>query len=371
MAPRLEFKLTPPPGPHPGIGVIGAGFIVADCHLPAYKHAGFIVNSLWSRDQTKAKAVASRHGIGTVHSDWRQLLDDKQVRVVDVAVPPNAQPEVILEACTRPHIQGILAQKPLAMDPATASILVTACEKAGKVLVVNQNMRHDQAVRSCSNLIRSGWLGEPVLATIDLRAIPHWMPWSEGLRSLTTYILSVHHLDTFRAWLGTPDRVMASTRTDPRTNFPHTDGINIYILEYDQGPRALGIDDVWTAPLKPASPMDTTCPGNQSVRFRVEGTLGWAEGTIGWPSWPARQPSTLDFASRSDPGTIHRPRWREVWFPDAFAGPMSELLWQLRGGPEAELCGRDNLQTIALCEAVLQSGKSRQTAIVSDYMPQN
>lgn len=371
MAPALGHILTPPPGPHPGIGVIGAGFIVSDCHLPAYHQAGFPVRALWSRDHAKSRAVAQRHGVPETHSNWRSLLDDPQVSVIDVAVPPDAQPEVILEACQRPHIQGILAQKPLAMDPPTAAKLVQACERAGKVLVVNQNMRHDQAVRACTRLVRSGWLGEPVLATIELRAIPHWMPWSEGLRSLSTYILSVHHLDTFRAWLGTPDRVLASTRPDPRTPFQHTDGLNLYILEYDKGPRALGIDDVWAGPLKAGHPGEAPCPGSQNVKFRVEGTLGWAEGTIGWPAWPAREPSTLDFASRNDPTTVHKPRWREVWFPDAFAGPMAELLWQLRGGPVAELSGRDNLETMALCEAVLQAGKTRQPTRVSDFLPPN
>ncbi len=368
MPPPLCHRLKPPTGPHPPIGIIGAGFIVTDCHLPAYREAGFPVHGIWSRDPVKARNVAVRHGICTVHKDWRSLLDDRRIQVLDVAVPPDVQPEVVLAACERPHIRGILAQKPLALSPGQACLLVKACEKAGKVLVVNQNMRHDQAVRACTHLVRSGWLGEPVLATIELRAIPHWMPWSEGLGSLTTYILSVHHLDTFRAWLGTPDRVYTSTRPDPRTSFPHADGINLYILEYDRGPRALGIDDVWAGPLKPRDPMEACCAGSQSVRFRVEGTSGWAEGTIGWPAWPARQPSTLDFASVHDPGTIHRPRWREVWFPDAFAGPMSELLWQLRGGPVAENSGRDNLETIALCEAVFQSGKTRLPTRVSNYL---
>ena len=55
--------------------------------------------------------------------------------------------------------------------------------------------------------------------------------------------MSIHHLDTFRYWFGTPDRVLASTRPDPRTKFPHTDGINLYILEYDNGARARQIRD--------------------------------------------------------------------------------------------------------------------------------
>ena len=42
------------------------------------------------------------------------------------------------------------------------------------------------------------------MATIEMRAIPHWMPWAEGGRSLSTFVMSIHHLDTFRYWLGDP-----------------------------------------------------------------------------------------------------------------------------------------------------------------------
>ncbi len=103
------------------------------------------------------------------------------------------------------------------------------------VLQVNQNMRYDHSVRALKTLLNRGMLGEPVLATIELRAIPHWMPWAEGSRSLSTFIMSIHHLDTFRYWLGDPVRVLASTRPDPRTKFPHADGINLYVLEYAGG----------------------------------------------------------------------------------------------------------------------------------------
>ena len=118
------------------------------------------------------------------------------------------------------------------------------------LLQVNQNMRYDQSVRALKTLLDRGTLGEPVLATIEMRAIPHWMPWAEGGRSLSTFIMSIHHLDTFRYWLGDPDRVLASTRPDPRTKFAHDDGINLYILEYENGARASAWDDVWTGPAR-------------------------------------------------------------------------------------------------------------------------
>ena len=86
-------------------------------------------------------------------------------------------------------------------------------------------------------------IAQVVLATIDMRAIPHWMPWSQKLPSLATFVMSIHHLDTFRYWFGTPERVLASTRPDPRTTFPHVDGINLTILEFATGARASAWDD--------------------------------------------------------------------------------------------------------------------------------
>src|SRR5262249_27686807 len=159
------------------------------------------------------------------------LLADPAVEVLDVAVPPDVQPDILRSAVKhRDHIRGILAQKPLAMSWHEAKECVDLCASADIALAVNQNMRYDQSIRAMKDLLQRGVLGEPVLATIDMRAIPHWMPWSQGLHSLSTFVMSIHHLDTFRFWLGTPDRVLASTRPDPRTKFVHTDGINLYIL---------------------------------------------------------------------------------------------------------------------------------------------
>ena len=45
--------------------------------------------------------------------------------------------------------------------------MVDLCQQAGIVLAVNQNMRYDQSVRACKDLLRRGLLGTPVLATIE------------------------------------------------------------------------------------------------------------------------------------------------------------------------------------------------------------
>ncbi len=344
------------------IGCVGAGFIMRDCHLVAYRQAGFNPVAIASRDPARARAVADQHGIARCHATYADLLADASVEVLDIAVPPDAQPAVIRAAVKHHgHLRGILAQKPLAMSYREAKECVDLCAAAGVTLAVNQNMRYDQSVRALKDLLRRGWLGEPVLATIEMRAIPHWMPWSEPLHSLSTFIMSIHHLDTFRYWLGTPDRVLASTRPDPRTRFPHGDGINLYVLEYDDGRRAAAWDDVWTGPAREGSECDIY------IRWRVEGTDGLARGTIGWPSYPARTPSTLDFTTKRHPGAWLSPRWPEVWFPDAFVGTMAQLLCALEDGTEPEISGRDNLETVALCEAVYAAAREHRVTQVREF----
>jgi predicted dehydrogenase len=360
---RLNYLPRLPRRKDSGIGCVGAGFIMSDCHLVAYRQAGFNPVAIASRDPTRARAVAERHQIPRCHARVDDLLADPAVEVLDIAVPPDVQPNIIRRAVAHHgHIRGILAQKPLALTVREARDCVERCAGAGVVLAVNQNMRYDQSVRALKDLLHRGWLGEPVLATIDMRAIPHWMPWSERLPSLSTFVMSIHHLDTFRYWLGTPDRVLASTRPDPRTRFPHRDGINLYILEYDRGCRASGWDDVWTGPAREGSESDI------AIRWRVEGTEGLARGTIGWPSYPARTPSTLDFTTRRQPGYWLQPRWPEVWFPDAFVGTMAQLLCALEEGTEPEISGRDNLETIALCAAVFAAAQEHRVTTVREFL---
>jgi len=363
MGLQLRYTAELPENKSVPIGCIGAGFIMSDCHLVAYREAGFNPVAITAIDLNQAEEAAERHSIKRVHNSVDQLLADNEVEVLDVAVPPDVELEIVAKAVEHSdHIRGILAQKPLGVNVAQAKEIVRLCRDAGVVLAVNQNMRYDHSVRACQDLLSKGALGDPVLATIDMRAIPHWMPWQERLGWCTLRIMSIHHLDTFRFWFGDPDRIFASTRPDPRTRFPHTDGICLYILEYeDTGLRASSWDDVWAGPAREGAGEDI------SIRWRIEGTRGLARGTIGWPSYPARTPSTLDFTTIADQGEWHSPRWDQVWFPDAFVGPMADLLVALETGGEPTISGRDNVRTMALVEAAYESAASHTAVSPSQW----
>lgn len=358
----LDYKAHRPPRSDYGIGVIGAGFIVRDCHLLAYENAGFRRVGIASRTRAAAEEAARLRGVERVYDTWQEMVRDPEVEIVDLGVPPDAQPEIILALCRDrpPQLRGILAQKPLALNYPQAVEIVRACHVAGLTLAVNQNMRYDPSIRALKTLITRGYLGEPVLATIEMRAIPHWMPWQERLGWLTLRIMSIHHLDCFRFLFGDPERIFCSARTDPRTPFPHQDGIALSILEYANGLRCPSWDDVWTGPAREGGDSD------QYLKWRVEGTEGMADGTIGWPKYPAHSPSTLRFSTLRQPGAWFEPIFPEAWFPDAFEGPMSQLMTAIHTGEEPEISGEDNLRTMALVDAAYRSLAEHRAVALSE-----
>ncbi|HEY3130608.1 MAG TPA: Gfo/Idh/MocA family oxidoreductase [Acidobacteriota bacterium] len=361
LQPGIDLKIDPPMPRRKDfrIGVLGSGFIVNDCQLVAYRKVGFNVVAIASRRPERAREAAQRHSIPAVYASYEELMDHADIDVLDIAVPPQHQAALIRRACQRGRIRGVLAQKPLGVNYRQAVEIVQTCEAAGIKLAVNQNMRYDQSVRAGKALLEQKNLGEPVLATIEMRGIPHFQPWQQELEWVTLRIMSIHHMDTFRYWFGNPERIYCSIRPDPRIQFPHRDGICAYILEYENELRCVSVDDTWTGPAREG------CPPDIYIRWRIEGSDGLAIGEIGWCQNPYTTPSTIRFATRGDSG-FQQPRWTESWFPDAFAGTMAQLLIALESDTEPSISGKDNLKTMALVEAAYVSADERRAVTIQE-----
>lgn len=342
------------------IGCVGSGFIMADCHLVAYRHAGFNPVAIASRTPAHAAACAKRHEIPKVYDTWQEMLEDDALEILDIAYPPDQQLAIVREAVKQPHLKGILCQKPIEMSIENAREIVRLGEENGKTIAVNSNMRCDQSMRALKYLLDTGELGEPVLATIEMRAIPHWQEFLKQYDKLELFGMGIHHVDSFRFLFGDPAEITCVCRTDPRSKFPHVDGITQYTFHYANGFMATSLDDVWAWPEEP-------CEKNIYIRWRVEGTEGMAEGTIGWPMYPERCPSTLRFTSRRHPGWV-TPTWDTVWFPDAFEGTMSGLLRAVEQGTEPEISARDNVRTIACVEACYRSIREKRTVALDELL---
>jgi len=344
-----------------GIGAVGAGFIMRDVQLKAYLNAGFQVAGITSRKPQVAREVAELRGIPRVYDTLDEMLGDPAIEILDIAVPPDQQREIIERAIARGrYLKGLLAQKPLAVNYRDAAEIVRRCEERQLPLAVNQNMRYDQSIRALKTLLERNVLGAPVLATIEMRAVPHWQAWLEDYGRLTLLNMSVHHIDSFHYLFGRPESIFVSARKDPRMKFAHEDGICLYILEYADGLRASAWDDVWVGPRTDQDDM------RPYIKWRVEGTEGVAEGTIGWPQYPNRAPSTITFTSTAASGIWIAPSWREVWFPDAFQGPMAELMDAIASNREPGISGRENLATMATVEAGYRSIEERRSVRIAE-----
>lgn len=346
-----------------GIGAIGAGFIMRDVQLKAYAEAGYRVAAILSRTPEIAREVAELRGIPRVYERIEDMLDDPSVEILDIAVPPDRQLEIVRQAVERGrYLKGILAQKPLAVTYQDAVEIVRLCDEAKITLAVNQNMRYDQSIVALKTLLARGDLGAPVLGTIEMRAVPHWQTWLHEYRRLTLLNMSIHHIDCFRYLFGDPESIFVSVRKDPRTRFEHEDGICLYILEYPDGLRATAWDDTWAGP---RTERDDLKP---YIKWRVEGTEGLAEGTIGWPHYPNRSPSTLTYTTAERPGLWITPRWRDVWFPDAFREPMTDLMNAIVSGARPATDGADNLNTMAIVEAGYRSIRERRAVPIAEIL---
>jgi len=340
------------------IGCIGAGMIMAECHLAAYKEAGFPVAAIASRTKAHAEKVAQRWGIPTVHGTPQALIEDPKIEIVDLAFPPDQQPALIRHALKQKHIEAILAQKPLALSLAEAITLRDEAAASGKILSVNQNMRYDQSMRVLKQILDDGSLGDIVFAQIDMHAIPHWQTFLAGYDRLTLSNMSVHHLDVLRFLFGDPDEITTITRKDPRTTFAHSDGITISTLRFPSGVLAVSLEDVWSGPRQEGYRDD------QHITWRVEGTQGVAKGTIGWPTGAA---STLTYASaKTTGGEWVTPKWETMWFPHAFIGVMEQLQHAVKTGTAPALSVADNVKTMALVEAGYRSIDQRRAVRLSE-----
>ena len=342
------------------VGCVGAGMIMAECHLAAYKEAGFPIVAIASRTKSKAQAVAARWGIPMVHDTPEALIENPQIEIIDLAYPPDLQPALIRHALKQPHIKAILVQKPLALSLNEAIKLRDEAAAAGKIVSVNQNMRYDQSMRVLKQIIEAGELGEIVFAQIDMHAIPHWQAFLQDYDRLTLANMSVHHLDILRFLFGEPEEITTLTRTDPRTKFAHSDGITISTLKFFSGVMAVSLEDVWSGPRQEGYKDD------QHIGWRVEGTQGVAKGTIGWPMGV---PSRLEYAStKVTDGVWVTLNWETLWFPHAFIGVMEQLQHAVKTAERPALSIADNVKTMALVEAAYRSVSEKRTVRMSEIL---
>ena len=341
--PQLDYKPKLPRRLDHGIAIVGAGGIVNYAHLPAYKRAGFKVIGITDKNADAAKKTAEEHGIPNVYPAVEALLRDPQVEIVDIAVYPAGQAEIVEKAAAAG--KHMLCQKPFADEYSKAARNVELAAKAKVKIGVNQQMRWDAGIRCARLLMDQGWLGTPTYATIQVHCNTNWSlwPWIYAGNRLEVMFHSIHYVDSLRYLFGQPNYVFTSgSRAPGETTCAETKTLTVW--EYNSGLQVLidACHSTWT--------------DDHYAIFRFEGTEGVIKGTIGLMyNYPAGRPDTLEFMSKKNPGYWFSPRLDSLWIPDAFVGPMASLLRAVEDDTEPETSGQDNLQTLQVVFAEYRS----------------
>ena len=327
-----------------GIGIIGAGGIVNAAHLPAYRKAGFNVIGLTDQDRDKAEQTARSFEVPTVYASVETLLGDPSVEIVDIAVPPWNQKDLVRQVTAAG--KHLLCQKPLSNIYAEAVEIVEMAEAGGVRLAVNQQMRWDQAVRASRSLLNRGLLGDPASAVIDISILTEWRawPWVLTVEGLDLMFHSIHYFDSMRSLFGLPERVWSSGSGYPG-QAPVGETRTITVFEYSDTFRAM------------VSVNHNNWTEEQFATLRIDGTEGYAAGTFGLLyDYPHGRPDTLSYSSRKiDPNKTIDHRFEERWIPDSFIGPMGELMAAIEQDRLPETNGRDNLETLQMVHAGYRS----------------
>jgi predicted dehydrogenase len=138
--------------------VIGTGFI-GPAHVEALRRLGFVeVVALVGRDPARTEQKAAALGVPRAYSDWRRLLDDKDIEIIHNCTPNHLHFEInkaILEAG-----KHCLSEKPLATTTRDTRDLLALAKQSGLVHAVNFNYRFYPLVQHAKAIADDGELGD-------------------------------------------------------------------------------------------------------------------------------------------------------------------------------------------------------------------
>ncbi|WP_079909255.1 Gfo/Idh/MocA family protein [Paenibacillus sp. 32352] len=344
---EIDYKPGLPKDLSRGIGIVGAGEIVVQAHLPAYRMAGFRVVGIYDKDRDKAESAVRNDPDTIVFSTLEELFQHPEVQIVDIAVPARFQPDIAKQAAR--HGKHILCQKPLAESYKEAQDLVDVCAASGIKAAINQQMRWSPGIQASRSIVKRGWIGEPLQASIQVNVHTPWenWPWLTQIDTLEIMYHSIHYLDSARYVLGLrPEYVYADGARFPGQPYRGETRTMIH-LKFPGEARGLIHDNH-----NNGMPQD-----DWYATFRFEGTEGVVKGTNGaLYNYPSGRGDTLAlYSNKLQRGCIYAPQLEGRWFPHAFMGTMGELMRAIEEDRQPENSIEDNLITLQTVFAAYRS----------------
>lgn len=276
--------MTQSAAPQVGIGVLGYDG-VAKAHLLAIARAAAIfwpppvrpvLVALAGRSADRAEQAARRYGAQTAYTDWRQLIDNKQIQVLINAGPNEVHADASIAAASRGL--HVICEKPLARTAEEAAQMRDAAVASRIVHMTGYNYRFVPAVQLARRFIREGRLGKIYHfrtrycddSMVDPQIPYDWRHNKTRAGSGVIGDLAAHVVDLARFLVGEISAVSAASRIfiDRR---PRREG----------GESVVDVEDAIEAVLEFANgavgtlEASTFCPGRKNfLSFEVNGSGG-------------------------------------------------------------------------------------------------
>lgn len=339
---QLPYRPQDPSSLEHPIGLVGCGGITKH-HLQAYLDAGYQVAGLCDLDRKRAEERRDQFfPDAKVYADHLQMFADDNIEVVDITTHPPQRPPLIRAALeAKKHV---LSQKPFVTDLDVGQQLVDLADKQRVLLAVNQNGRWAPHFSYIRQAVAAGWIGE----VASMHCAGHWdHSWVKGgpfedVRHLILYDYAIHWFDMLTAVMGDrqPLRIFASVAHSPGQDV-RPPLLGQTLVEYDDAQATLVFDAC-----NNAGSWDTTFVLGTSGSVRSQGTGENDQQVI----------------VSTEHGEWH-PKTEGMWFNDGFHGAMGELLIAIEQRRTPVHNARDNLRSLGLCFAAVQSADTHQPVV--------
>ncbi|QEG41821.1 Gfo/Idh/MocA family protein [Roseimaritima ulvae] len=333
-----ELAYRPPsPQYRPPIGLIGCGGI-AKHHLEAYRDFGLNVVAVCDLQAELATELRDRFfPDAQVFTDHHRLLADESIEVVDVATHPEPRVGLIQDClAARRHV---LSQKPFVLDLDVGQQLCDMADRQGVRLAVNQNGRFAPHFSYLRAAVAAGCLGRTQAAHLSVHWDHTWVTGTafEQIKHLILYDFAIHWFDIVRCLLplAQAESVYATISRVPGQQIMPPLAASV-VIQFDSAQATLSFDAL--------------------TRFgQQDRTLVIGDRATATSSGPDLQQQSVTI---TDAAGSYSPHLEGKWFSDGFGGTMLELLSAIEADRPAVIEARDNLESLALCFAAIESAET-------------
>jgi predicted dehydrogenase len=220
------------------VGIIGSGF-VGRVHLEAMlAHAAVSTVSLAEPDAGSLAKAASELPLGRAESDYRALLDDPGVDIVDICLPHDLHHPVVLEAFAAG--KHVIVDKPISNTLPEADEMIAAAEAADRRFFVALNQRFLPVHQRVKQLLDDGSMGREFMATLavigdELARMSDPDSWKGTWDRAGGGVLAdsgTHVVDLAHDWFGPPTAVTCRLARHVVKTACKADDTGVVMLEY-------------------------------------------------------------------------------------------------------------------------------------------